>query len=192
VKPAREITVKPFRNQQAWDAWLVKNHGSSRGVWLRIAKKDSGRSSVTYEEALESALCYGWIDGQKKPFDESWWLQKFTPRGPKSIWSVRNRDKAEALIAEGRMAAAGLLAVEAARRDGRWDAAYQGQRTAVVPEDLQKALDGSPKAKAFFATLDSANRYAILFRIHHAAGDAARARRVAQFVEMLERGEKFH
>jgi len=192
VKSSEEIPVKPFRHQEAWETWLVKHHAVSRGVWLKIAKKDSGRDSVTYDEALESALCYGWIDGQKKPFDDAWWLQKFTPRGPKSIWSVRNRGKAEALIEAGRVAAAGMRAVEAARQDGRWDAAYQGQRTAEVPEDLQAELERSPKAKAFFAALDSANRYAILFRIHHARSAAARARRIQQFIAMLERGEKVH
>jgi uncharacterized protein YdeI (YjbR/CyaY-like superfamily) len=190
--PSGGFPVRPFKSRQGWESWLAKNHASSGGVWLKIAKKGSGMDSVTYDEALESALCYGWIDGQKKPFDETWWLQRFTARGPKSIWSVRNRDKAEALIEAGRMAPSGMRAIEAARKDGRWDAAYEGQRAAEVPADFQAELDRSPKAKTFFAALDSANRYAILFRLHHAKNEAARARRVRQFVEMLERGEKLH
>jgi uncharacterized protein YdeI (YjbR/CyaY-like superfamily) len=190
--PPADIPVKPFGNQQAWEAWLGKNHASSRGLWLKIAKKGSGRDSVSYDEALESALCHGWIDGQKKPFDETWWLQKFTPRGPKSIWSARNRDKAEALVKAGRMAPAGMRAIRAAQEDGRWEAAYHGQRTAEVPPDLQAELDRSPKAGKFFTSLDSANRYAILFRLHNAKGEASRARRLRQFIEMLERGEKLH
>jgi uncharacterized protein YdeI (YjbR/CyaY-like superfamily) len=187
-----ELPVKPFKNQQAWEAWLGKNHAASPGVWLKLAKKGSGQDSVTYDEALDSALCHGWIDGQKKPFDGTWWLQRFTPRGPKSIWSVRNREKAEALITAGRMAASGMKAVETARQNGRWDSAYEGQRTAGVPEDLQVELDRSPRAKAFFSSLDSANRYAILFRIHHAGSVAARASRIGQFIGMLSRGEKLH
>ena len=142
-----DIPVTPFKNQQAWESWLAKNHARSAGVWVKLAKKGSARDSVTYDEALESALCYGWIDGQKKPFDETWWLQKFTPRGKKSIWSVRNRDKAEALIAAGRMAEPGMKAVEAAKADGRWDSAYEGQRNAVGAGRPAEGAGPQPEGK---------------------------------------------
>ena len=162
------------------------------GVWLKLSKKDSGIPSITYEEALDAALCYGWIDGQKKGFDDQYWLQKFTPRGPKSIWSKINTEKAERLIASGEMKSAGLKAVEAAKKDGRWDAAYEGQKTITGPEDFQAALDKNKKAKTFFATLNGVNRYAVLFRIHNAKKPETRVKRIQQFVEMLERGEKIH
>ena len=164
----------------------------SPGVWLKLAKKGLGISSVTYEEALEVALCYGWIDGQKKAFDEQSWLQKFTPRGPKSIWSKINTEKAEKLIETGEMKPAGLKAVEAAKRDGRWDAAYASQKTISVPDDLQAELEKNPKAKTFFASLNSVNRYAILFRIQQAKRVETRAKRIRQYLEMLERGEKLY
>lgn len=181
-----------FKNEKAWTIWLEENHASSPGLWLKLAKKDSGFPSVTYPEALEVALCYGWIDGQKKAFDESWWLQKFTPRGPKSIWSKINREKAEALIKSGEMKPAGMKAIEAAKKDGRWEAAYESQSKIEVPGDLQEELDRNPKAKAFFETLKGANRYAILFRIHNAKKPETRAKRIQQFIGMLERGETVH
>jgi uncharacterized protein YdeI (YjbR/CyaY-like superfamily) len=181
-----------FKDQQAWSAWLEKNHAKSPGLWLKLAKKGSETQTVSYNEALEEALRYGWIDGQKKGFDESFWLQKFTPRGPRSVWSKINREKAEALIRGGRMQPAGLAAVEKARQDGRWEGAYDSQRSATVPEDLQAELDRRPKAKAFFATLNSANRYAVLWRIQTAKKAETRARRIEQLVGMLERGEKLH
>lgn len=181
-----------FASKQKWMDWLARQYEKSTGAWLKIAKKDSDIPSVTYEEALDVALCYGWIDGQKKGFDDKYWLQKFSPRGPKSIWSKINTEKAERLIASGDMQPAGLKAIEAAKADGRWEAAYAGQKTISVPEDFQTALDGNRKAKAFFATLTSANRYAILFRIHHAKKPETRLRKIQQFVEMLERGEKIH
>jgi len=187
-----EIPEVPFKDKKSWAAWLDKHHASSPGVWLKLAKKGSGIPSVSYPEALEAALCYGWIDGQKKPFDESWWLQKFTPRGPKSIWSKINRDKAEALVQSGEMKPAGLRAIERAKLDGRWDSAYDSQSKADVPSDFQAELERHPKAKAFFATLQSYNRYAILFRIHTAKKAETRARRIEQFIQMLERGEKVH
>src|SRR6185295_7822297 len=158
-----DMPVLPFKDKKSWTIWLAKNHAKSSGVWLKLAKKGSGIKSVSYPEALEAALCYGWIDGQKRPFDESWWLQKFTPRGPKSIWSKINREKAEALIKSGDMKPAGLAAIEAAKKDGRWEAAYESQSKIEVPSDLQAELDRNPKAKAFFETLKGANRYAILF-----------------------------
>lgn len=187
-----ELEIRPFASQAAWAAWLRVHHAESPGLWLKIGKQANREDSVTYAEALEEALCYGWIDGQKRACDDSWWLQHFTPRGPRSKWSQLNRDKAEQLIKAGRMQAAGLAAVEAAKADGRWDAAYASARTMEVPDDLERALEAHPKAAAFFKTLDSANRYAVLYRIHDAKRPETRARRIAQFVEMLERGEKLH
>ncbi len=159
---------------------------------MKLAKKDSENPSVTYEEALDVALCYGWIDGQKKGFDDKYWLQKFTPRGSKSIWSKINTEKVERLIANGEMKAAGVKAIEAAKQDGRWDKAYASQKNISVPEDFQAVLDKNKKAKAFFKTLNSVNRYAILFRIHNAKKSETRARKIQEFVEMLERNEKIY
>lgn len=190
-KPAQELPVVLFEDSDAFTEWLHAHHGESPGVWLRLAKKGAALRSLTYAEALDVALCYGWIDSQKKGFDEESWLQKFGPRGPKSLWSKINRDKVEALTAAGRMRAAGIAAVEAAKADGRWDAAYDSQRNAVVPDDFQAELDRSPAARDFFASLDGANRYAILFRIQTAKPEA-RAGRIATLVAMLERGEKIH
>ncbi len=187
-----ELSIVPFENKKKWMDWLAKQHDKSAGVWLKIAKKNADVPSITYDEALDVALCYGWIDGQKKAFDDQYWLQKFTPRGPRSIWSKINTEKAERLIASGEMQPAGLRAIELARQDGRWEAAYTSQKNVSVPEDLQAALDKNKKAKAFFATLNSVNRYAILFRIQNAKKPETRARRIQQFVEMLERGEKIH
>jgi uncharacterized protein YdeI (YjbR/CyaY-like superfamily) len=187
-----DLPILPFASQKKWTDWLAKQHGKSAGVWLKLAKKDSGILSVTYDEALDAALCYGWIDGQKKGFDDKYWLQKFTPRGPKSIWSKINTKKVERLIASGEMKPAGLKVIELAQQDGRWDAAYSSQKNISVPDDLQAALDGNKKAKAFFGTLNSVNRYAILFRIETTKKAETRARRIQQFVEMLERNEKIH
>jgi uncharacterized protein YdeI (YjbR/CyaY-like superfamily) len=185
-----ELPILPFANQKKWADWLAREYDKSVGVWLKIAKKDSGISSVTYEEALDVALCYGWIDGQKKGFDDKYWLQKFTPRGPKSIWSKINTEIAQRLIASGEMKPIGLKAIEAAKQDGRWDAAYASQKNISIPEDFQAAMDKNKKAKDFFGTLRSAERYSFLFRIHHAKKPETRARKIQQFVEMLERGEK--
>ncbi|MGK9165603.1 YdeI/OmpD-associated family protein [Inquilinus limosus] len=186
------LPVLRFADASAWQTWLATNHGSSRGVWLAIAKAGSGAPSVTYEEALEIALRHGWIDGQKQTRNAGAWLQKFSPRGPHSAWSQRNRQKAEALIAAGRMAPAGLAAVEAARRDGRWEKAYGLSRHRGVPDDLQAALDANPAASAFFARLDSRNRYAVLYRVQTAKKAETRARRIADFVAMLARGERIY
>ncbi len=187
-----ELPILPFANKKKWADWLMKQHDKSAGVWMQIAKKDSGTPSVTYEEALDVALCYGWIDGQKKGFDERYWLQKFTPRGSRSIWSKINTEKAERLIASGEMKAMGLKAIEADKQDGRWDAAYASQRNISIPEDFQAALDKNEKAKAFFASLKSAERYSFLFRILSAKKPETRAKKIQQFVEILERGEKLH
>jgi uncharacterized protein YdeI (YjbR/CyaY-like superfamily) len=188
----RDFTTLDFQDPRAWAAWLAKNYGKSAGVWLRMAKKASGLKSVTHSEALEVALCYGWIDGQAKSGDENTWVQKFTPRGKKSIWSKINCAKALALIEAGKMKPAGLAEIERAKEDGRWDRAYDSPRAASVPEDLQAALDGNARATAFFATLNGQNRYAVLFRIQTAKKAETRARRIQQFVEMLARGEKLH
>lgn len=187
-----DIPIILFATPRDWEAWLKANHAESKGLWLRLAKKKSGIESLTYAEALDVALCYGWIDGQKKSYDDATWLQKFTPRGKKSIWSKINREKAEALIKSNRMKAAGLKAIESAQQDGRWDAAYDSQSRAAVPEDFQAALEQNAKAKAFFATLKSVNRYAILFRLQTAQKAETRAKRIAQFIAMLERNETIH
>jgi uncharacterized protein YdeI (YjbR/CyaY-like superfamily) len=181
-----------FEHQQTWEDWLARHHKNSSGVWVRLAKKGSKLRSVSYAEALDSALCFGWIDAQKKPEDSSAWLQRFTPRGKRSIWSKINRQKAIALVECGRMKAAGLEEMQRAQQDGRWQRAYDSPRSATVPDDLQAALDNNPKAKAFFATLESRNRYAILFRIQTVKKAQTRAQKITQFVAMLEKHEKIH
>lgn len=175
-----------------WEAWLASHHASAREVWLRLAKKGSGRVTVSRAEALEVALCYGWIDGQAKTQDERYWLQRFTPRTRRSKWSKVNCEAAERLIAEGRMKPAGLAVVEAARADGRWDAAYDPPSRIEVPDDLLARLKQSPSAHAFFDRLDARNRYAILYRIADAKRADTRARRIEKFVAMLERGETIY
>ena len=179
-------------NAASWARWLKRHHASAAGVWLRIAKKDSGIASVDYPAAVEEALCWGWIDGQRKSQDEHYFMQRFTPRTRRSIWSQVNRDKVMKLIDEGRMQPAGHAEIERAKTDGRWDAAYEGVSAATVPPDLQAALDANRKAAKFFVTLDSRNRFAVLFRTQSAKKPETRARRIAQFVEMLAKGEKIH
>jgi uncharacterized protein YdeI (YjbR/CyaY-like superfamily) len=181
-----------FATQRAFEIWLRKNHASSDGAWLLIAKAGADRPTVTYPEAVEVALCYGWIDGQKKSIDAHHWLQRFTPRRVRSVWSKANRAKAEALIQSGRMRPSGMAEIDRARSDERWDAAYEGARTAVVPSDLQAALDAEPGASAFFAGLDRANRYAVLWRVQTALRPETRSRRIKTLVAMLARGEKIH
>ena len=190
--PAPEAPTVSFATPALWAEWLAAHHAASRGVWLKLAKKGSGVASVTYAEALEVALTWGWIDGQKRAHDDAAWLQKFTPRGAKSLWSQVNRDKALALIASGAMMPPGLAEVERAKGDGRWDAAYEPQSRATVPDDLAAALATNPRAAAFFATLNGANRYAVLFRVHNSKKPETRAKNVARFVEMLARHEKLH
>jgi len=187
-----ELPILSFASPAELVGWMEREHSSSAGLWLKIAKKDSGVTSVSYAEALEVALCFGWIDSQKKSFDEKCFLQRFTPRRPRGRWSRINREKAEELIESGAMRPAGLTQVEAARADGRWEAAYAGQRTAEVPADLRRELDASPAAHEFFENLDSANRYAIVYRLGEAKKPETRERRLRKFVEMLERGEKIH
>jgi uncharacterized protein YdeI (YjbR/CyaY-like superfamily) len=188
----QDLPIIPFASRESWERWLAEHHATSRGLWLRIAKRDSGIATVSYADALEAALCYGWIDGQKGAFDDAWWLQRFTPRQPRSTWSKVNREKATELMEAGRMQPAGLREVERARADGRWDAAYAPQSTATVPDDLQRALDENDAARAFFATLNGANRYAILYRINEAKKPETRARRIEKYVAMLSAGEKLY
>ncbi|HEY7358326.1 MAG TPA: YdeI/OmpD-associated family protein [Ktedonobacterales bacterium] len=186
------LPILSFETPQSWETWLNEQHITSKGLWLKIAKKETGIPSISYAEALDVALCYGWIDGQKAALDDQFWLQKFTPRGPKSGWSKINREKAEALTAAGRMQPAGLRQVELARADGRWAAAYESQRAIGVPDDFQRELDQHPQAQAFFRTLNSANRYAVLYRIQTAKKPETRAARIQKLIEMLDRGEKIH
>ncbi|NML47512.1 bacteriocin-protection protein [Ramlibacter sp. G-1-2-2] len=181
-----------FATQRGFEAWLRKNHAASDGVWLLIAKAGAEEATVTYPQAVEVALCHGWIDGQKKSLDEQHWLQRFTPRRARSLWSKANREKAEALIESGRMQPGGMAEIVRAQGDGRWDAAYDGARTAVVPPDLQAALDARPEARSFFSKLDGANRYAVLWRVQTAKRAETRSRRIETLVEMLARGEKIH
>jgi len=185
-------SVLLFAKQGDWAKWLAKNHDTSSGIWLRLAKKASGVRSMSYGEAVEAALCYGWIDGQKKSDDEHHWLQKFTPRSARSIWSKINREKALKLIDAGQMKSAGLKEVERAKADGRWAAAYDSPSKATVPSDFQAALDANARAQSFFATLDSANRYAVLFRIQNVKKAETRAKRIEKFIEMLAKHEKVH
>lgn len=189
---ADDLPILLFVNPPDLEAWLEENYQQPDGFWLKVAKKGSGEQSVTYAEALELALCFGWIDSQKRGHDEKFFLQRFTPRRPRGRWSRINRDKVEELIAAGTMRPAGLAEVDAAKADGRWEAAYEGQRTAKVPDDLQRELDGNEAAREFFATLDGANRYAIVYRLNDAKKPETRERRLRKFVAMLERGEKIH
>lgn len=187
-----DAEIQHHTGQPEWENWLELHHEKSQGVWLRIAKKHAGQVSVSYAEALETALCFGWIDGQKKTLDEHYWLQRFTPRRPRSIWSKTNCKKAQALIEQGRMQPAGLKEIALAKEDGRWANAYDSASTMTMPEDLALALDAEPAAAAFFATLDSANRYAVLWRVQTAKKAETRAKRIRQYVDMLARKEKIH
>jgi uncharacterized protein YdeI (YjbR/CyaY-like superfamily) len=186
------LPIHLFADAAGFDAWLAAQPADSPGLWLRLAKKDSGIASLTKAEAIAAALCHGWIDGQLDKYDDASWLIRFTPRKPRSKWSAINRTRALELIAEGRMEPAGLAQVDAAKADGRWDVAYAPASTAEVPADLQAALDANPAAAAFFATLTGANRYAILYRIGAVKRADTRARKIAGFVAMLERGETVH
>lgn len=184
--------VVSFKDKKAWAKWLDKNHSRSSGVWLRLAKKNSGIKCVTRAESLDAALCYGWIDGQAKSDGDDHWLQKYTPRTKRSIWSKGNRELVQKLIDSGEMQPAGLAEIERAKADGRWDGAYDGPKNMVVPDDLEKAFARKKKARAFFDTLDSRNRFAILFRIHQAKRPETRAKRIAMFVDMCSKGEKVY
>lgn len=186
------LPIIGFADAAALERWLAEQPGDSAGLWIRFAKRGSGIASVSKAEAIDAALCHGWIDGQLDPYDEAHWLIRFTPRKPRSKWSRINRTRALELIAEGRIRPAGLAEIDAAKADGRWDAAYAPASTAEVPPDLAAALDANPKAAAFFATLTGANRYAILYRIGAVKKPETRARKITGFVAMLERGETIH
>ena len=190
--PLDDLPIKLFKTPAAFEKWLESNHAKSPGIWMQIAKKDSGLTSANYQEALDIALCYGWIDGQKRPFDDRTWLQRFTPRGPRSVWSKINTGKVDVLIKNGRMRPAGLAAIDAAKASGRWESAYQPWSSTDVPPDLAAALDARPNAKAFFETLRGQNRYGIIYRVTTAKKPETRARRIADFVASLERHETLY
>jgi uncharacterized protein YdeI (YjbR/CyaY-like superfamily) len=188
----KELQIMSFESAKNWERWLARNQELSSGVWLRIQKKDSGRQSLSYAEALDVALCYGWIDGQKKPNDDQSWLQKFTPRGPKSGWSKKNTEHVERLTTAGKMKPAGLAAVEAAKKDGLWKAAYNSQGNSKIPEDFLNALGRDKKAEAFFNSLNKANLYSIAYRLQTAKNPETRERRMRAILEMMAEGKKFY
>jgi uncharacterized protein YdeI (YjbR/CyaY-like superfamily) len=190
--PAIAGQVIQFATSTDFETWLDANHDQNSGIWLMIAKKDSARQSITYAEAIDVALCFGWIDGQKARGDSEHWLQRFTPRSTRSRWSEINRDKAEELIVARRMRPAGLAEIERAKSDGRWDAAYKGQRTASIPADLQRELDRDPEAAGAFAGLDARNRYSIIWRINDAKRPETRQRRITKYLDMLRQGKTIH
>jgi uncharacterized protein YdeI (YjbR/CyaY-like superfamily) len=183
-----ERTIVECADDAQWERWLERHHADASDVWVKIAKKGSGVTTVHYPQVLDTAICFGWIDAMRRPLDDTYFLQRFTARGPRSRWSQVNRDKAEALIAAGRMRPAGHAQVEAAKADGRWDAAYEPQSRASIPADFQEALDADPAAGAFFATLKGQKRYAFLFRLHHVKSRTARDRRIASYIELLRDG----
>jgi uncharacterized protein YdeI (YjbR/CyaY-like superfamily) len=186
------LPVLAFADQRSFDKWLAVQGADAVGVWIKFAKTAAAKATLTKAEAIDAALCHGWIDGKLEKYDSQHWLVRFTPRTSRSKWSALNRDRALTLIKDGRMRPAGLAQIEAAKADGRWDGAYAPASRAEVPVDLQKALDDSPKASAFFATLNSRNRYAILYRIGNVKKAETRARKIAEFIAMLERGETIH
>jgi uncharacterized protein YdeI (YjbR/CyaY-like superfamily) len=191
-KAKRDLPVIAFKSQQAWDAWLMSQPAQSKGLWLKLAKKSSGIATVSKPEAIDTALCHGWIDGQLDSFDDDHWLIRFTPRQSTSKWSERNRARALQLVESGRMQPAGLNEIERAQKDGRWNAAYAPQSTAQVPDDLRAALAKNKKAKSFFESLDSTNRYAILHRIHDAKKPETRVARIEKYVTMLIERKTIH
>jgi uncharacterized protein YdeI (YjbR/CyaY-like superfamily) len=184
--------IASFADAAAFDSWLAENHGSHPGIWMRIAKRGAPETSVTYAEALDVALRFGWIDGQKRALDRFYWLQSFTQRRSTSVWSKRNVEKATAMIEAGTMHPAGLAQVEAAKADGRWDRAYEGSPGASASPEFLAALEANPAAKSFYETLNAVNRYALYYRIHSAKKPETRAKRIETFIDMLARGEKFH
>jgi uncharacterized protein YdeI (YjbR/CyaY-like superfamily) len=192
LHPKDGLPLLAFDNAVAFELWLEEFADDSPGLWLKIAKKASGIKTITYDEAVDVALCFGWIDGQKAAYDATWFLQRFTPRRARSVWSKVNTQKAEALISSGRMRAAGLREVERARADGRWEAAYSGSRDMEVPGDLQEFLDANPQAARFWSSLSATNRYAFLWRLHTARRADTRAKRLAEYQRMLLAGETFH
>lgn len=187
-----ELPEKKFASAKAWQTWLAKNYGKSKGVWLMFAKKNADKPTVSYTEALDVALCYGWIDGQKNSYDEQYWLQRFGPRKENSIWSKKNIEHTERLIKEGKMQTAGSKAIEVAKANGRWEKAYDAQSKMVIPDDFLKALQKNKKANAFFKTLNRTNLFPIAFRLQTAKKEETRQKRIKSIIEMLEREEKFH
>src|SRR6266700_3125366 len=192
MKKIDNLPTLPFAIWQDWETWLAEHHTDTEGIWLKIAKKETGIASVSYAEALDCALCYGWIDGQKVSFDEQYWLQKFTPRRSKSMWSKVNCDKVAALIEAGRMQPAGLRQIELAKADGRWDSAYSSQSKSAIPDDFQHALDNNQPAQHFFSTLNSTNRYAVLYIINTEKKPETHAARIKKLIDMLANNEKIH
>lgn len=192
AKKSSDLPIMTFADQQSMERWLDDHGDTSPGIRLQIAKKNSDIVTVSYSEALEVALCYGWVDSQKEAFDEDTWLQRFTPRGARSIWSKVNKDKAEQLIKDGRMKPAGYKAIEEAKKNGNWDKAYESQSVASLPEDFAAELARNAKAKAFYDTMGRQNKYAIVFRIHNAKKQETREKRIRQFIQMLEKGEKIY
>ncbi|MBN9393138.1 MAG: YdeI/OmpD-associated family protein [Chloroflexi bacterium] len=188
----KELMILPFASAFLWKQWLAEHFSQADGVWLKIAKKESKIASVTYDEALDEALCYGWIDGQRKSFDNNYFLQKFTPRRPGSLWSKRNINKVAELTAANRMHSSGLAEVETARADGRWEAAYDSARNMVIPEDFLVALEENNQAKVTFETLNQTNLYTIVWRLQTARNPETRRRRLETILATLEKGEKFH
>ena len=184
--------IELFESQESWRAWLDKHHADASGVWVQIAKKGSGYSTVSHPDALDLAICYGWIDGLRRPLGDKFFLQRFTPRRAKSKWSQVNVTKATRLIESGQMRPAGLREIELAKADGRWEAAYPSYSTASVPDDLAVALDAEPKAREFFDSLNSVNQYAILYRLHDAKRPETRSARLAKFVAMCAAGERLY
>jgi uncharacterized protein YdeI (YjbR/CyaY-like superfamily) len=184
--------IAEFRSMSKWDKWLAKNYSKSTGIWVRFFKKASDISSISTSDALDVALCYGWITGQAKPYDEKSWLGRFVPRRPKSIWSKINTKRAERLIREGRMKPAGLRQIEKAKKDGRWDRAYSPPSTAKLPDDFIKALQKNKEAEAFFKTLDRANIYSVVFRLENAKTEELRREKIRLIIKMFEKGEKFY
>jgi uncharacterized protein YdeI (YjbR/CyaY-like superfamily) len=192
VTEKSEFEIVAFPEAKEWERWLAKTHASSSGVWLRLFKKGSGVATVTHAEALAAAICYGWIDGQIKKCDDVSWLRKFTPRRPKSVWSKRNRELVEQLMAAGKMRPAGLKEVKAAQADGRWDRAYDSPSKMTVPDDFLAKLSKNKKAWMFFETLNKANRYAIAWRLQTAKKPETREKRMREIIAMLAKGEAFH
>jgi uncharacterized protein YdeI (YjbR/CyaY-like superfamily) len=187
--PIADLNVVECPDDAHWERWLQAHHATARDAWVKIAKKGSGVTTVHYPEVLDTAICFGWIDAVRRPLDDTYFLQRFTPRGPRSKWSQVNRGKAQALTAARRMHPAGHAQVQAAQADGRWEAAYEPQSRATIPDDLQRAFDAEPKAGAFFATLKGQQRYAFLYRLHNVKTQTARDRRIATYIELLREGK---
>lgn len=183
-----ELPILELATDADWEHWLKDNHAGARGAWLKFAKRDAAAVTVTHAQALDTAICFGWIDGQTRRLDERFWLQRFTPRGPRSKWSQINCASAERLVAAGRMRDAGHVQIQAARADGRWDAAYAPPSRATVPDDLRRALDAAPAARDFFDSLTGQRRYAFLYRLHNVKTPQARQRRIASYIELLREG----